>query len=80
MTQEENEMSAPMLGSVAWRFAAVLSAVLSLAACIGCDPPDTRQADEVDLKYRVVTVEGRKWIAYKGAHGFTHLAGPIDDK
>lgn len=57
-----------------------IAMVFLLAACIGCDSPDTRQADGVDLKYRVVTVEGRKWIAYKGAHGFTHLAGPIDDK
>ena len=78
--KDEAEMSAPMLGSVAWCFAAVLSIVLSLTACIGCDSPDTRQADGVDLKYRVVTVEGRKWIAYKNAHGHTHLAGPIDDK
>lgn len=77
---DQNERSVASDGSVGWRFAAVLSIVFSLAACLGCDSPDTRQADEIDLKYRVVTVEGRKWIAYKGAHGLTHLAGPIDGK
>ena len=75
---DTNKRSVGSAGSVAWRrFSAVILAV-ACAACVGCDDKDTKRADGVGLKYRVVTVEGRRWIAYQGAHGLTHLAGPID--
>ena len=67
MTQEANEMSAPMLGSLA------LSLVLFAAGCDGTD----RKAKEIDFNYKVIQIEGQEWIAYRGAHGIWQIAGPI---
>jgi hypothetical protein len=50
---------------------------------VGCNPdttePRVRKADyHPDIKYHIVEVEGKKWIATPGSHGEWSLAGPLE--
>jgi hypothetical protein len=84
MTRGEEYLRA--LGVTLLVVVSIFAAPVIIAGC--CDkqqaqppaaPATLFEDGQVWVRYRVVTVEGRRWLAYLGHNGWWHLAGPIDD-
>ena len=56
--------------------------VVLVVMCLGCEsrtePKVTRMDYQPEIKYQVVELEGKKWIATPGSHGEWSLAGPLE--
>ena len=67
--------------------AALVAVVSMLLFCSGCWYSEAKNSGDKfgqmkytdeGLAYKVVTVEGRRFIATQGSYGYWQLAGPID--
>lgn len=53
--------------------------ILSFMGCDNIEPIRNSEA-EVNVVYKFVEIEGRKYIASYGGHGYWVLAGPLEEK
>lgn len=57
----------------------IFTAIVCLFAIVGCDCGAASTKKSADgIRYKIVTVEGRKFIATPTDRNFWVLAGPID--
>ena len=58
-----------------------------LLVCCGCIKPTPQKLSDIkrvgiagshDIVYTIVTIEGKEWLATKGAYGFWYLSGPLN--
>jgi hypothetical protein len=63
------------------RIMRILVFALTLAGLVGCDKkeePVVRIGYQPEIRYQIVEIEGRRWIATPGSHGEWSLAGPLE--